>query len=210
MIQRAIPQHRLPDQVRSSPAMTKDYAFSRRDCARVLRVIASCSETIQRRTEDPVSLGPLYRRTGWLRFTRHDERRKRNADKRVFRPSASSQTSYALGATRLPCGAHPAGCARLSAFHRGSRQGAFAPFAQLQARLPGTRSQDALAGRALPVPPCPSPENAPPAPAVVPASMMPEAARVRGANPPAGTALAPPSRIASRTRPTRARFGACN
>ena len=127
---------------------------------------------------------------------------KRNADKRVFRPSASSQTSYALGATRLPCGAHPAGCARLSAFHRGSRQGAFAPFAQLQARLPGTRSQDALAGRALPVPTCPSPENAPPAPAVVPASMMPEAARVRGANPPAGTALAPPSRIASRTRPT--------
>ncbi len=31
------------------------------------------------------------------------------------------------------------GCARLSASHRGSCQGAFAPFAQLQARLPGTR-----------------------------------------------------------------------
>ena len=161
-----------------------------------LRAVAKQSSAARR------TLGPLYRRTGWLRFTRHDERGKRNADKRVFRPSASSQTSYALGATRLPCGAHPAGCARLSAFHRGSRQGAFAPFAQLQARLPGTRSQDVLAGRALPVPPCPSPENAPPAPAVVPASMMPEAARVRGANPPAGTALAPPSRIASRTRPT--------
>ena len=95
----------------------------------------------------------------------------------------------------VPAGtaAHPAGCARLSAFHRGSHQGAFAPFAQLQARLPGTRSQDALAGRALPVPPCPSPENAPPAPAVVPASVMPEAARERIANPHAGTALAPSS-----------------
>jgi hypothetical protein len=35
-------------------------------------------------------------------------------------------------------GARPAGRARLSAFHRGSHQGALAPFAQLQARLPGT------------------------------------------------------------------------
>ena len=33
--------------------------------------------------------------------------------------------------------------------------------------------------RALPAPACPSPGNAPPAPAVVPASMMPEAARER-------------------------------
>ena len=99
--------------------------------------------------------------------------------------------------------AHPAGCARLSAFHRGSRQGAFAPFAQLQARLPGTRSQDALAGRALPVPTCPSPGNAPPAPAVVPASMMPEAARERIANPRAGTALAPSSGLPRGSRPLR-------
>ena len=39
------------------------------------------------------------------------------------------------------CGARPAGRARLSAFHRGSCQGALAPFAQLQARLPGTRRE---------------------------------------------------------------------
>ena len=69
---------------------------------------------------------------------------------------------------------------------------AFAPSAQLQARLPGTW-QDArsckpaptgvqrphVLTRALPAPACPSPGNAPPGPVVVPVSMMPEAARVR-------------------------------
>src|SRR6202035_1131638 len=40
---------------------------------------------------------------------------------------------------------------------------------------------------------CPSPADAPRAPAVIPADMMPEAARERFARPPAGTALAPPS-----------------
>ncbi len=69
---------------------------------------------------------------------------------------------------------------------------AFGPWAQLQARLPGTR-QDVRSctvaptgeqrpralTRALPAPACPSPGNAPPGPVVVPVSMMPEAARVR-------------------------------
>ena len=69
---------------------------------------------------------------------------------------------------------------------------AFGPWAQLQARLPGTW-QDAssckrtptgehglrVLTRALPAPACPSPGNAPPGPVVVPVSMMPEAARVR-------------------------------
>ena len=72
------------------------------------------------------------------------------------------------------CGARSAERARLSAFHRGSHQGAFAPFAQLQARLPGTRFWQALPALA-----CPSPGKAPPGPVVVPVSMMPEAARVR-------------------------------
>ncbi len=63
---------------------------------------------------------------------------------------------------------------------------------QLQARLPGTR-QDVRSGtlaptgerrpravtRALPAPACPSPGNAPPGPVIVPANMMPEAARRR-------------------------------
>ena len=110
--------------------------------------------------------------------------------------------------------AHPAGCARLSAFHRGSHQGAFAPFAQLQARLPGTWQERIVhkpaptgerrrcaSKRALPAPACPSPGNAPPAPAVVPASVMPEAARVRGANPRAGTALAPSSGLPPKAVP---------
>jgi hypothetical protein len=47
--------------------------------------------------------------------------------------------------------------------------------------------------RALPAHSCPSPADAPRAPAVIPADMMPEAARERFARPPAGTALAPPS-----------------
>jgi hypothetical protein len=69
---------------------------------------------------------------------------------------------------------------------------AFGPWAQLQARLPGTW-QDVRSGtvaptgeqrscaltRALPAPACPSPGNAPPGPVIVPVSMMPEAARVR-------------------------------
>jgi hypothetical protein len=69
---------------------------------------------------------------------------------------------------------------------------ALAPWAQLQARLPGTW-QDVRSGtvaptgeqrpraltRALPAPACPSPGNAPPGPVIVPVSMMPEAARVR-------------------------------
>ncbi len=63
---------------------------------------------------------------------------------------------------------------------------------QLQARLPGTR-QDVRSGtlaptgerrpraltRSLAAPACPSPGNAPPGPVIVPANMMPEAARKR-------------------------------
>jgi len=45
--------------------------------------------------------------------------------------------------------------------------------------------------RALPALACPSPAAVPRAPAVIPADMMPEAARERFARPPAGTALAP-------------------
>ncbi len=69
---------------------------------------------------------------------------------------------------------------------------AFGPWAQLQARLPGTwqdvrsckvaptgeRRSRALT-QALPAPACPSPGNAPPGPVVVPVSMMPKAARMR-------------------------------
>ncbi len=63
---------------------------------------------------------------------------------------------------------------------------------QLQARLPGTRQDvrsDTVAPtgerrpravtRSLAAPACPSPGNAPPGPVIVPANMMPEAARMR-------------------------------
>jgi hypothetical protein len=69
--------------------------------------------------------------------------------------------------------ARPSGRARLSALHRGSCRG-FNLSAQLQARFPGTRS-----ARGLPALSCPSPVAAPHAPVVMPADMMPEAARVR-------------------------------
>jgi hypothetical protein len=53
----------------------------------------------------------------------------------------------------LRCGAHPAGRARLSAFHHGSHLREYLiPKARLQARLPGTWSE-----RALPAFACPSP-----------------------------------------------------
>ena len=55
----------------------------------------------------------------------------------------------------------------------------------------GQVSWDAALERALPAFACPSPADAPRAPAVIPADMMPEAARERFARPPAGTALAP-------------------
>jgi hypothetical protein len=53
----------------------------------------------------------------------------------------------------LRCGTHPAGRARLSAFHHGSHLREYLiPKVRLQARLPGTRSE-----RALPAFACPSP-----------------------------------------------------
>ncbi len=57
--------------------------------------------------------------------------------------------------------------------------------------------------RALPAPGLPSPVNAPHAPVIVPASMMPGTARERIVTPPAGTALAPPPGNTSRRRPVR-------
>jgi hypothetical protein len=55
----------------------------------------------------------------------------------------------------------------------------------------GQVSWDAAVGGRYPPCACPSPAEAPRAPAVIPADMMPEAARERFARPPAGTALAP-------------------
>ena len=68
--------------------------------------------------------------------------------------------------------------------------------------LLGRGREHVFARRALPAPSCPSPVEAPHAPAVVPESMMPKAARERGANPPAGAALAPLSKVPSRRRPS--------
>jgi hypothetical protein len=122
------------------------------------------------------------------------KKRKRNADRRVSQPPRLTGAArvhrrhvYASLRTQNPLHA--------LAYRRSTTAlavWAFGPWAQLQARLPGTW-QDVRSGtvaptgeqrscaltRALPAPACPSPGNAPPGPVVVPVSMMPEAARVR-------------------------------
>jgi hypothetical protein len=103
------------------------------------------------------------------------------------------------------CATHPlAGRARLPALHYGTRQD-FHILARLQASLPGTRFR-----RALPAFACPSPGKAPPAPAVVPESMMPGTARERFAKPRAGAVLAPLSKVPSRRRPRVSKVTVCN
>jgi hypothetical protein len=123
---------------------------------------------------DPVRLGRRWDRLS----SRSGSANKKEAERRQ---------AHILLVRISGCGSREASRARLSAFHHGSCQGLHL-LTQLQARLPGTRF-----GRALPAVSCPSPVAAPHAPAVVPESMMPKAARVRSANPPAGTALAPSS-----------------
>jgi hypothetical protein len=97
---------------------------------------------------------------------------------------------YAICATHLL-----AGRARLPALRSGSRHNLHI-VAQLQARFPGTWFR-----RALPALACPSPVTAPHAPAVIPANMMPKAARERFAKPRAGAAPRSTLRIASGRRP---------
>jgi hypothetical protein len=109
------------------------------------------------------------------------KKRKRNADRRMCPSSALARG--ARSADALACRRSTTALA----------VGAFARRAQLQARLPGTWQERIVlssspqpggerlraAKRALPAPACPSPGKAPPASAVVPKSMMPEAARER-------------------------------
>ena len=84
-------------------------------------------------------------------------------------------------------GARSAERARLSAFHHGSHlREYFIPKARLQARLPGTWSE-----RALPAFACPSPGMHLPSRSSCREADT-QAARERTANPPAGTAPAPP------------------
>ena len=137
-------------------------------------------------------------RTGLLRLARNNERTKEAERRQAHGPACPhhGKQADAICATRLPMRRAPTGCAL--ACRRSTTalaKAAFARFAQLQARLPGTRqgrtikrsppkggersSDHCAATRALPAPACPSPGKAPPAPVVVPASVMPEAARER-------------------------------
>src|SRR6202051_26482 len=107
-------------------------------------------------------------------FTKEEGRR--NAGKRRSPTAASCDAARALLER-----------ARLSAFHRGSRLREYLiPKARLQARLPGTWS-----ARALPAFACPSPGMHLPSRSSCRETDT-QAARERTANPPAGTAPAPP------------------
>ncbi len=143
------------------------------------------------------SPGQPHRRTGLLRLRlamTTKKKRKRNADRRVSQPPHLSMRRAPLSLPPPPRAGEGWGGGAL-AYRRSTTAlavRAFGPWAQLQARLPGTW-QDVRSGtvaptgeqrscaltRALPAPACPSPGNAPPGPVIVPVSMMPEAARER-------------------------------
>ena len=104
------------------------------------------------------------------------EERRRNAGKRWVPPPHPTDAARALLER-----------ARLTAFHHGSRpRELFHPKGSAQARLPGTRSE-----RALPAFACPSPGKHLPSRSSCRETDT-QAARERTANPPAGTAPAPP------------------
>ena len=105
----------------------------------------------------------------------------------------SLRNSSACGA-RSPSGAPLAALARTFTSWLSSRPGFLGPRVR----------------RALPALACPSPAEAPHAPAVVPEGMMPKAARERSANPRAGAALAPLSGVPSRRRPRMSKVIVCN
>jgi hypothetical protein len=100
----------------------------------------------------------------------------------------------------LRCGARPFGARTLDGVPpRLSSRGVFHPQGQLQARLPGTRSE-----RALPAFACPSPGMHLPSRSSCREADT-QAAREQTANPPAGTALAPMTRCASAPCPSKER-----
>jgi hypothetical protein len=103
---------------------------------------------------------------------------KRNADRRWVTTSAPF---YRRGGAPLSLSPRPLARERggggTPAYRRSTAalaRGTLVPKAQLQARLPGTWFP-----RVLPAVSCPSPVEAPHTPAIVPASMMPGAARER-------------------------------
>jgi hypothetical protein len=141
--------------------------------------------------------------TGLLRFARNDEnKRKRNADRRMVSSCRAADTA-----------AHPARCAHLSAFHRGSCQReissprlCFRPCFLGRGGAPTCDSpfrgqHRTQFVRVLPATDLSQSSEAPRAPVRSAGRLMPEAARERIAIPPAGTALAPIPRLASEAGP---------
>ena len=129
----------------------------------------------------------------------------RCAQPRLRNKKKKAERRQTLGNNRriLRCGARPFGARTLDGVPpRLSSRGVFHPQGQLQARLPGTRSE-----RALPAFACPSPGmHLPPRSSC--RGTDTQAAREQAANPPAGTALAPTTQCASAPCPSLER-GLC-
>ena len=177
-------------------------SFSRRASARVVSTpfpVSSLRGAKRRsnpgHTENPTShIARRNRRTGWLRYTRHDE--EREAERRQAHGSSADLASGgASSGMRSPVGVPP----------RLSPGGLLIPKAQSRAMLPGTRSERSVrygrpnrgaetsrcstgVSRAAPVPVQRSTSRA----GHSAGRMMPEPPGSQGDEPrPAGTALAP-------------------
>ena len=129
-----------------------------------------------------------------LRFRLQKNKGRRSAGRRKRnRPHHTNRCRHlpALRAQRAPrtIRLHESPASGALAFRRSTAALAVVSRPRLFDFRPGFLGCGSL--RALPALACPSPAAAPRAPAVIPADMMPEAARERFASPPAGTALAP-------------------
>ncbi len=193
---------------------------SRCDRIRVLQTASARHITARDRRQTFPEVGPVWSRSAQRTKKSHSslrgvKRRSNPGAARIKRWIASldarnderqkgSGTPKGADSNRrtLRCGAAPAGAARLSAFHRGSCQGTIHPEGSAQARLRGRRRHKR---RVAPASAAPTSSDAPRAPVIVPAGMMPEPPGCAGDEPtPAGTALAPLTAVSSQ-RPSRER-----
>jgi len=131
-------------------------------------------------------------------------RGKRSAERRIQPLSAHRRQVYAVCANQSARGSAPkSGRARLPALHCGTRQRSRNRlWLSSRTTFPGTRLGRVFCPpRACPV------QRAPRRAVLLPAKWCPGAARVRTANPPAGTALAPLSGLPSGKAPSMSNMG---
>ena len=136
--------------------------------------------------------------------SRHDVTNKTKGPERKRRGQSADRRTFHWR-HHTDAAAHPAGCARLSALHRGSRLGdrtpplSSGPRFALWRIVTSARTAVHAGLRTLSTAKL---SQTPGRPVIMPAGSMPEAARERIANPRAGAALAPHSGQPSGKRPS--------